>query len=455
MNDDTEPCWATNELTGAGHSSVATQMMQDLYTDLGFGTFPGTLAWVGAPAGVTADNRAYANLTKNGGYLTGAAIPSNYRILSTDNEATRKQKAYKWIIDYQLASLMPEARPTCSSATNYGFWEKYLDYVIENVTVNSGAGTPPSNRGALPPSQDSDRISGFNNPNSASFPDASSSIPQGYRNQLGYRTYVQFLLDFGRNVQPDGSTYTQLSRSSAYCAYHNEATAGGTFSFPPREQPVHASRRSLIAAIQEVKERNDTIPDMTQRDWVSVVRFDTVSGSSIQQTLTGNYDNAMQTCTTLQAVGDNANSTATETGIITAANHIKAASQGGSGREHTEKVLVVLTDGMPNLYSSSSGTIGSYRTANPSSEWYGGSNYAGDAPLMQAMTYQALGWKVFAVGLGLGTNYGFMDRLARLGSTANSNGESPRTSGDPNTYESELSAIFEEIITNPQVRLVK
>jgi hypothetical protein len=330
-----------------------------------------------------------------------------------------------------------------------------LDYVIENVTVNSGTGTPPSNRGSLPPSQDSDRLSGFNNPNNASFPSATNAISDGYRNQIGYRTYVQFMLDFGRNVQPDGSTYTPLSTQSSDCPYRSEATAGGTFNFPPTEQPVHACRRSLIAAIKKIKDRNSTIPDMTQRDWVSVISFDTVSGSTIRRTLTGDCDAAMTSCTTLQAVGDNQSSTATETGIIAAKNHIKAASEGGSGREHTQKVLVVLTDGMPNLYSSSDSTINSYRTANPSSDYYGGSNYAGDGPLMQATSLQLLGWKVFAVGVGLGTDYGFMDRLARMGATQNDDGESPRTSGDPTAYESELTAIFNDIITNPQVRLVK
>ncbi len=66
-----------------------------------------------------------------------------------------------------------------------------------------------------------------------------------------------------------------------------------------------------------------------------------------------------------------------------------------------------------------------------------------------------MNWKVFSVGLGLGTDYDFMDRLARMGSTANSDGESPRTSGNPVAYEAELTKIFKNIITNPQVRLVQ
>jgi len=459
MNDDTEPCWATAALTAQltpdGYGSVASELMQQLYTDLGYGTFPGTLQWVGSTAGVTADNRAYANLTKNGGPLTLTGVSSTYKINSGDSESTRKTKGYKWIIDNQLAVIMPDAKPTPNSSTNYNYWEKYLDYIIENVTVNSGSGASPTNRGALPPNQDSDRITSYNNPNTTSYPSAGTTERNSYRNQLGYRTYVQFMHDAGRNNQPDGSNYTHMAVSSPNCAYHSEATAGGTFNFPPSEQPTHASRRSLIAAMQEIKARNNTIPDMNQRDWVSIVTFDTVSGTLVAHSLSGSYDSAMLACTTLQAVGDNQSSTATETGLLAAKNHIKPSSQGGSGRINTQKVVVLLTDGMPNLKSSSDSTVSSYRSANPDSDFYGGGSYTSDAALMQSMAMQLQNWKVFSVGLGLGTNYDFMDRLARMGGTSNSDGESPRTSGNPVAYEAELSKIFKNIITNPQVRLVQ
>ena len=459
MNDDTEPCWATSLLTSEfgpqGYPNVATDMMTQLFSDFGYGSYPGTTQWVGSPAGVTADNRAYANLTKNSGPLTGASIAATYKITTGDSEASRKLKAYRWMIDRQIAVIMPNARPTPSSTTSYAFWEKYLDYVIKSEVVNSGSGTPPSNRGTLPPSQDSDRIDGLNNPNNVSFPSADSSIPQSYRNKIGYVTFVQFMLDNGRNGRPDGTNYMPLSTSSPHCPYHNESTAGGTFSFPPSEQPTHAARRSLIAAIQEIKLKNNTIPDTNQRDWVSLVTFDTVSGTVLRQTLTGNYDTAMQSCTRLQAVADDQYSTATETGLMAGAAHIASPADGGVGRYNTQKIVVLLTDGMPNLYSSSTATISAYRSSNPNSDFYGGSSYAYDGPLMQTLTMQADRWKVFPVGLGLGADYSFLDRVSRMGSTANDDGESPRTSGNPVAYEQELSAIFQNIIDNPQVRLVK
>ena len=68
---------------------------------------------------------------------------------------------------------------------------------------------------------------------------------------------------------------------------------------------------------------------------------------------------------------------------------------------------------------------------------------------------QAADWQVFSVGIGLGTDYDFMDRMARLGGTANDAGQSPRGSGNPAEYEQRLTEIFEKIITNPQIRLVQ
>jgi hypothetical protein len=455
MNDDSEPAWATTELTNAltpqGYPNTANDLMQNVFTDFGYGPFPGTLQWVGAPAGVTANGLAYHNLTKNTGPLNQASVEDAYEIANGNGEGTRKTKAYKWMIDKQIAVVMPLAKPTPDStnAASLAYWTKYLDYIIEPRNVTG--------RGNIPHDQDSDRIDGLNNPNNVSYPSATDAVPQGFRNQIGYRTYVQFMMDFGRNVRPDGSTYTPLSTQSADCPRHNEVTAGGTFSFPPREQPTHASRRALIAAIKVVKDKNSGIADVDQRDWVSIISYDLNSPAPvIHQALTGNYDNAMLACTNLQAVGDNAYSTATETGLIAANNHLQPSSAGGSGRQHANKVVVLLTDGMPNLHTTPAATIDTYMAANASSDWYADDNHDPfNASIMQSMTMQSNGWAVFPVGLGLGTDYSFMDRMARTGGTADDSGQSPRGSGNPAEYEQRLVEIFEAIIHSPKSRLVQ
>jgi hypothetical protein len=68
---------------------------------------------------------------------------------------------------------------------------------------------------------------------------------------------------------------------------------------------------------------------------------------------------------------------------------------------------------------------------------------------------QAAGGGVYPVGLGLGTDYTFMDKMARTGGTANDDGQSPRGSGNPAQYEQRLADIFEGIITSPKSRLVQ
>jgi len=463
MNDDAEPCWATGainqQFAGEGYPTVGSELMEKLFSDFHFGSYPGQLQYLGSPWNVPSGSKAYAELTKNGGPLTSQNVPAKYRISSNDSETTRKTKAYSAIIDYQLASVMPQAKPTPNSATNYAYWEKYLDYIIEPYNdqgSGSGRNRVPG-RGQLPPNQDSDRVTGFNNPNTSTFPSASSSVPASYRNKLGYLTYVQFMVDHGRDMPVVGNQYSPLSAHSRDCPWHNEDTAGGTFSFPPREQPVHAARRALIAAMQVVRERNETIIDPDQRDWVSVISFDRLNdgGPVVRQSLTADYEEAMLSCTELQGVSDVGASTATDTGLLVAQQHIRPKSEGGFGREATNKVVVLLTDGVPNLYTSNASDVNRYIASHPDGDYYSSGSVPYNAPLVDAARMYAENWQVFPVGIGLGTDYDFMDRMSRLGGTANEDGQGARGSGNPAEYEERLAEIFREIITNPKVRLVQ
>ena len=339
---------------------------------------------------------------------------------------------------------MPAATyPAVNSTTNYAYWEKYLDYVIYATT-------------SAPPGQTYMHMAYLANPNTDGYEDADPNSVVPYLNKIGYRTYVQFMLDHGRDIRPDGVNYTPLSVRNPNCPMHSEVTDGGTFSFPPREQPTHAMRRAVIAAIQVVKERNEEITDVNQRDWVSIVTFDAPNdgGPRIRQTLTGDYDTAMQQCTTMQAVADAYSSTGTESGMILAKQHLQPSSSGGAARSYSNKVVVLLTDGAPNLSTSDAATVSSYVGANPDSNFYSPSSTPHDAALMQGMEMQLSKWQVYAVGIGLGTDYDFMDRMGRMGDTANEDGESPRGSGNPAEYEDRTAEIFENIISNPKERLV-
>src|SRR5262249_54069893 len=152
-------------------------------------------------------------------------------------------------------------------------------------------------------------------------------------------------------------------------------------------------------------------------------------------------DSAMTYATKMQAVGNNGNSTDTEEGLQQGYNLIKAASQGGTGRESTQKIVILLTDGVANLKDSSNSTISTYASAHPStfngsSNFYGSSDYNSDAAFMQASAMQLQHWHVYALGIGLAVDWDFMNRMARFGDTADDNGNAPATSGDPTEYES-------------------
>ena len=368
---------------------------------------------------------------------------------------------------------MPNAKPTPSSSTNYNYWAAYLDYVIKPMRVSGSSTTQGMKRQSstasktVPDSQDTDKITGMNNPNNATFPSASSSLASALQNKIGYQTYVQFMMDFGRDRSPDVSnttngdpavgTKTPLSILSPNCPYHAESTAGGTFNFPPREQPTHAMRRSVIAAIKTIKDLNKNVP-ANVGDWVGIVSYDAIDSFHapvVRQSLTGNFTQAMQACTTLQAVADVSASTATENGIILAKQHLLPTSSGGSARTFTTKIMVLITDGVPNIYSSSNSTISSYISSNSNSDWYSTSDPEYNSVLMQTSMLNTSKGMTFSVGMGLGCDYDFMDRIARMGKTADSSGLSTRGTGNPALYEDELAAIFTKIIQAPGVRIVK
>lgn len=247
--------------------------------------------------------------------------------------------------------------------------------------------------------------------------------------------------------------YSPLSINSPDCPYHTEATDAGNLSFPPREMPTHSTRRAIINAIQVVKDRNQGITNEGQQDWVSLVTFDLTSHVVVLHSLDNDYDAAIQDCTRMQACSDSQSCTATESGFIAAINLLNT-----NGRVGTNKVVVLLTDGKPNLYSSSNTTIANYRMAYSNSNYYGGTgSYPQDAALMQAAIMQGKNWMLFPIELGLQGDTDFMNRLYSIG--LGKNGQtltSPYSAiGDPSNYETELKDIFLKIITRPKVRLVQ
>jgi Flp pilus assembly protein TadG len=415
MNFDTNP------------SQTATEgLLQNIYADFGFETYPGASQYVGQPLGI-ADNSNWAtNLTKNGGPLRDSTkVAARYLVTNNDSNDVKTWKAYAWVMEVQLpsASLMPNVIPVPNAgvSANYNYWKAYIDQ---------------------------------------------------YRSSLGYLSYVTLMMDSARDYTVGGS-YTPLSLKSNLCECpRKEWTVNGeTFRFPPREMPTHAARRALIAALQAIRDRNASVSDVDHKDWVSIITYDSESTEALKWSLANkdNYAGAMQICKDLQACGG----TGTEGGLDLAYNHLQYGTPCGNkflGRKNANKIVVLLTDGQPNQRRSfvTSSLVNSYIGNNPCvwtnpntgaqvNNWITSGTYATDmnAALMRANIMRGEHWNVHAAGIGLGCDYNFMDCMARQGMTADTNGQSPRGSEDPSVYEAKLRKIFQDIVTNPKLRLVQ
>jgi hypothetical protein len=421
MNYDTTP----------GQSSSTQALIQNVYDDFNFGPYPGQSQYAGQSVGIS-DTSTWADslvskTTVNGrttyGPLWGKdsryPINSRYKVTDSDSSALKTWKANAYVMEVQCAALMPNAVPALNAGTsgntngaNYKYWQSYIS----------------SNHSTL-----------------------------------GYLNYVKFMMDKAR----DGTVsnyHTPLSLQSelATCPMHTFTVKGEPFSFPPREMPTHAARRALIAAIQVIRDHNTANTDINQKDWVSVITFDSGTSQQTVWSLTNkdNYAGAMDKCRLFQAAG----STGTEAGLNLAYTHLQQF-----GRTNANKIIVLLTDGQPNDKRStvSQSAVDNFRYKNPSvwinpqtgmpvNNWFTSGSYSleKNAALMQISSMQSDQWYVFAAGIGGDCDYDFMDRVARMGGTADKNGLAARGSDNSNEYEDRLRAIFTDIITNPKLRLV-
>ncbi|MGQ9822154.1 MAG: hypothetical protein ACUVQK_09860 [Thermogutta sp.] len=307
MNDDTEPAWAPAAAFPPGNDpddSTAPDWLQDLYDDFGFGSYPGATEDFGSPWGIRWSRSSYAELTADGGPLTASSVPERYRILPSDDPPTRRRKAYSAVIDGQIARVMPRALPSPDSRLNFDFWAAYLDYLMIPAAVPaSTAEAALSSPLASSPVATANRLNRFRNPDRLAYPCVRPSVLAESAGRIGYRTFVQFMMDFGRDLKPADALPVPLSLRSRDCPLHEEAVPGGVMRFPPREQPMHAVRRALIAALHVILERNAALADAQLQDRVAVVGYDAPQsgGAIVLQNWTADCRAVMQVCSQLQA----------------------------------------------------------------------------------------------------------------------------------------------------------
>ena len=192
------------------------------------------------------------------------------------------------------------------------------------------------------------------------------------------------------------------------------------------------------------QERNQTISDVNQKDWVSIITFDSISTAkhqvALDQTITTARCRSARSFRHMEWTG-------TEGAFDLAYNHIKPASQGRTlGREHTNKIVVLLTDGMPNQKRSSvtTSSINNYINNN-ASIWTESRHRPERQQLDTSGSYllreecgidadlQDAGRQLVCLrgGNRAGCDYDFMDRVARMGATANNHGPMPPRLGRP------------------------
>ena len=271
------------------------KQLRRLYADLGFESYPGALESFGAPWNAGEGCKAYETLISEDGPLTDCEIDKRYRIELGDPISTRRRKAYRAVIEQQVASVMPEVRPSPSDPANFEYWAEYLDEVL-----------------------------------SSDDPDA----------RIGYASYLQFMLKRGRTIRAGGQ-HVALSQYSEDPAWCHELVEGGAFRCPPRTEPMHEVRRGLLTVLNDIAKRNRALISGGQRDRVAIITFDSLSpgGAWIEQAMTSDYGAACGKLARLQAVGERAEK-ATGLAALQLAEELLREHRTG-GRDASQQVVVV------------------------------------------------------------------------------------------------------------------
>lgn len=422
--------------------------LADLYEDFGITPEEVSTEFIGAPLG--AKKNPIGALAAIGGLLAGPEIPERYRVIANDPEELRVRKAYLWVIENQIAKLMPKAIPSPLDVENYDYWIEYIDYLTEDDAMPAPQ-TPVLERGRwslVPPGQlrRQQRVEGFHN---------KKKVGDKLQNQLFYASYFQFMLDVGRDNNIAGR-YPAMSKLSGESPSIREATAAGEFLFPPREQPMHAIRRALIAATHTLRSRSTSTAGRSMGDHISIITFDRAidrdpNTPGLSVPLTDDYESVMEACAQLQACGDDAETTGTDAGLREAWLHLLPEEEGGRGRSTSKKIVFLISVGKPDVCASSPGQVENYMAAHHNKSFYGKGNYPQDAALMYADKMHQREWQVIPIGVGPNADYKFVERMAEM-SGAYGGKKPPKLDKAPEELEGLLSKMLsQQLVTSPKL----
>jgi hypothetical protein len=433
MNDESE--------VAKGATKDSALEMQHLFDDLNFGTYPGTEEVVGAPLGIELGQDILRQLvgwvepTVDGkgtqyvpGLLGSPTTPPEYLVLESHEVRERFLRAYKWIIEQHIAGLMPRALPDPRDPQNFDYWREYVDYVL--LKDGKAIIDPPTSTTSKKQKKDG-LLDLVNDLLSVDCSDKKENATRGkidtLRNRreiaekmadkVSYLSYLQFMLDMGTDNLVAGQ-HVPLSVAHASCPMHLESTNAGTLSFPPRMQPEHAIRRSLVDAIKLIDDLNDNDLDEDRRDRVAVILYNrSVNGdgnAKLVVPLTGDYRRALEECTRLQSAGDDGRFSAVEEALGLAHQHLSPLENGGDGRDWSKKVVFLLNGSRPDSYRCSSNEVKDHIVGHDDGNFYRNNKYEKDGALMHASKMRLKKWTVSLIGMGIQVDPDFLNRAARV-----------------------------------------
>lgn len=456
MNDLSSPLRTPTD------STTHMRAVESLYDDLRLGSFPGVEERLGTielgdgrfELGESVDPLPI--LSAADGPLCRQALPVSYRVLPDDSADVRRSKAYAALIELQLSRVLRHARPA-PSLDRFEFWRSYIDYLRHGGRLSEIYGTAArpaaSSRAGAP----------------ALGEDCAGETPW----PVGNRSYVQFLLDLGRDRKPDGIDYAPLSVHHPACPAHWEIVGDRLLSFLAREQPMHAVRRSLAAAIIELDRQNTWREDETVRDRTALVGFDCLlnGGPIAWHALNSDNAAALVAAGRLQAAGETQTPRPLDAGLQTAAE-LLAGSDAETTAAKREKIVVVILAGVPQSARASGGAVDAWAAGSSSPVWSEAPiDHPQRAALVQVERMRQRGWKVYVVSVLPAANR-FAHLLAQMAghdqaliatvefvgkpggaSTTAAIGRKP--SLDPQEIERRLTAMLLEIIARQEAVIVQ
>lgn len=386
MNDLSSPLRSTRSCSGS------TELASELFSDLGFGAYPGLEEPLGTLVigGIRCDppddgeriGDIMAALSVGDGPLTTENVPPAYRIAQGDSEEVRRIKAYSAVIDLQLRRVLSNVRPA-PSVEQFAYWKSYIDYLIL-----SGNWCDRTNSVGRP--------CGGESPYDRCEKDRRAPWP------VGYRTYLQFLLDNGRDRKPDGIDYAPLSQYHAACPAHLEPVGGRLVAFLPREQPMHGARRAMVSALIRLEAIN-MANEGEDRDRAAIIGFDSLrcGGPAVWHPLDDDYAGAITAAARLQAAGEvhqtRALDAALERALCLSAEADRTDHRQSSGAR--EKIAVILLAGRPQTAAAAESTVEAFVSSDPSAIWSEATDHALRAAMVQVERLRRRGWRVFVVSL--------------------------------------------------------